>query len=188
MEEIAAIPNKDRTILLLDGFDEDPLAVGQQKERLQNFVTATTDFRKIIITSRIQFFRNRKDEPLETELFEGSGDHQEIQFERLYLSLFSNKDVRQYLRRKFPFYRFGKRRRARKIVLTSPSLMARPMLLNYIDDLLEDPNVNYSFGYQIYAKLLDKWAEREKNKAYKGLNRDERKAKQAVFKADSASI
>lgn len=63
------------------------------------------------------------------------------------------------------------------IVLQSPNLMMRPMLLSYVDDLV---NVNkiMKYGFQIYETLIDQWLDRESSKAgilkkygkqYKGL-------------------
>ena len=41
--------------------------------------------------------------------------------------------------------------------------MFRPMLLSYIDDLI-DSNAQYEFTYEIYEVLIDKWIEREAKK------------------------
>jgi sulfatase modifying factor 1 len=61
------------------------------------------------------------------------------------------------------FWNRRKKRIAESIVKASPKLMVRPMLLAYIDYLVEDER-QFKTTYQIYESLIEKWIEREANK------------------------
>ena len=93
----------------------------------------------------------------------------------LYLSPFDNKEVKQYLNKKYGILKFWNRKKkhtAERIVESSPKLMVRPMLLAYIDYLV-DSNQDFKTTYQIYETLIEKWIEREANKRkYEATTRD----------------
>ena len=77
-----------------------------------------------------------------------------------YLSPFSDEEVKQYLSK---YYRFDKKKReqAFAIVQKVPALMARPVILNWMDFLC-DASQEYDYTFLIYTTILDKWIEREK--------------------------
>ena len=160
---IADLPNKYETLLLLDGFDEDIKAIGRQEERLRELIVLTEPFRKIILTSRTHFFTNKEREPNETGIQTYGNELEPLRFRKIYLSLFNDHDVKRYLRKRYVGFFTRKRRKASKIVNRSPSLMARPMLLNSIDDLLRGKS-SYDFSFQIYNQLLEAWSLREAKK------------------------
>lgn len=56
LEQVTALPNKGETVLLLDALDEDPTAWKRIRERLLEMLQASEDFRRVIISSRTQFF------------------------------------------------------------------------------------------------------------------------------------
>ena len=56
-----------------------------------------------------------------------------------------------------------KRKQASQIAEKCKVLMARPLLLSYMDDLL-DGNFEFKTIYEIYRVLIDKWLQREVNK------------------------
>lgn len=163
MEKISQIQNKQNSFILLDAFDEDIYAVSNYKERLQEILDRTWEFQKIVITCRTQFFPSEIEEPNKTGFFHFSGDKKEHTFAKLYISPFDDDDIRRYLRKKYSFFNYSKRKEAFRIVKKSPNLMVRPMLLNYIEDLTGVQN-QYQFSFQIYDKLIHKWASREANR------------------------
>jgi hypothetical protein len=85
------------------------------------------------------------------------------------LSPFNEEDIKTYLKKNYSFFNILKRKKAEKIVLHSPNLMVRPMLLRYIDDLIKSRD-NYSSTYQIYTELIAKWIEREVQR--RGTNKE----------------
>lgn len=158
-DEIQKIDDKENTILLLDAFDEDIQAQHNYKERLSTICQNTYQFRDVVITCRTQFFPSEVEEPNETGVMKyyDKGLHR---FRKLYISPFDNKDINCYLKKKFPFPHFLKRGKAANIVQKSKSLMVRPMLLSYIEDLLVS-EIIFNYDYQIYEELIKKWIDRE---------------------------
>ena len=125
----------------------------------------TRDFREVVITSRTQYFPGQENQAYELKVpsFDDKGFHI---LAKLYLSPFSDKEVKQYLCKKYGRFAFWNRKKklmAENIVKSSPKLMVRPMLLAYID-LLVGSNQTYTTTYPIYKTLIEKWIEREANK------------------------
>lgn len=179
-EEIDKIGDeeKEKTILLLDAFDEDNKAVVDYASRLSELVNKVWRFRIVVMTCRTQFFPSEDEEPRETGIMtftDGGGEHI---FRKLYISPFDDSDVRKYLSKKYSIVRFTKKRKAIRIVKHSPNLMVRPMLLSYIDDLLE-ANRDFEYAYQIYKELIKKWIDREAKRL--GINKREQ-FKNELFK------
>ncbi len=163
-KDIESIPeiDKSRTILLLDAFDEDLKAISNYSSRLTELIDKTRKFKRVVFTCRTQFFPNEIQEPLETGVMKYGGEKGYHTFQKFYLSPFDSGEVKKYLRKRFSIFSIIKRIRANKIIEKSPSLMVRPMLLSYIDLLVEDNN-KYQFTYEIYESLINKWIEREAN-------------------------
>lgn len=183
---------KSQTILLLDAFDEDNEAVLDYKTRLDEILEAIKKFKEVVITCRTQFFPSEQEEPHKTGLFKYGGDKGRHEFKKLYISPFDDEDINKYINRKYPFWNFIKRKKAKEIVSRSPNLMVRPMLLNYIDDFINHKNqkpkyytislfgnilfkipyyeVSFSYTYQIYELLIEKWIDREASRTSENDN------------------
>ncbi|MEI6142289.1 MAG: SUMF1/EgtB/PvdO family nonheme iron enzyme [Mariniphaga sp.] len=177
IEEIAQKQDEAKnTILLLDAFDEykgllpplvpDGLTDDERfRKCLDEISELTRDFREVVITSRTQYFPGQENQAYELKVprFDEKGFHT---LAKLYLSPFSDIEVKQYLNKKyglFAFWNWKKKQTAEKIVESSPKLMVRPMLLAYIDYLV-DNNQIFSTTYQIYNTLIEKWLDREAQK------------------------
>lgn len=168
MQELDNIPDdqKKDTILLLDALDEDAEAVKQYEKRLPEILDRAWRFREIVITCRTQFFPSKAEEPTETGYVKLGGAGGEYKFQKLYVSVFDDRDIKRYLRKRFPVlnpFAFKKRQKAKKIVRKSPNLMVRPMLLSRIEDLLATKK-DFQYTYEIYEALIDKWLNREASK------------------------
>jgi formylglycine-generating enzyme required for sulfatase activity len=179
------IPN---TILLLDAFDEypkilpptDPDGLTDDKrfrQVLDEVIETVQDFREVVITSRTQYFPGEEDQPYELKIptFDNKGFHTLAKF---YLSPFDDKEIRCYLNKKYGILRVWnhkKKQKAWRIVRNSPKLMVRPMLLSYIDYLV-DGDQHYANTYDIYDALINKWIEREGDKReHQHVNREKLK-------------
>ncbi len=178
IEKIKEIKKEEikNTILLLDAFDEyvkilppakhDALNDDERfRKVLDEVIDTVQDFREVVITSRTQYFPGQEDRDYELKIprFDEKGFHK---LAKLYLSPFDDSEIRSYLNKKYGVLKFWnreKKQKALEIVNNSPNLMVRPMLLNYIDLLVED-NQKYSNAYQIYEALVYKWIEREADK------------------------
>jgi DNA-directed RNA polymerase specialized sigma24 family protein len=66
-----------------------------------------------------------------------------LSLQKLYLAPFTDEQVDNYLRRT---YRRGRRREeARKVVSQIPDLVARPLLLTYVEDLTAAKGIKFTF-------------------------------------------
>lgn len=161
IEKIKRFGKAPDTILLLDAFDEDQKAVGNYERRLEQIIGATKDFHKIIITSRAQFFPSKKEILSETKIKTDSGFHK---IRHQYIAPFDDQDIDKYLNKRFgsnwAFWNRKRKQEAKNIVDKAPNLMVRPMLLAYIDDLLDSRRA-YDYSYQVYEEMVSKWIERE---------------------------
>lgn len=166
IDKVQASKRKD-TILLLDAFDEDNHAIEDYKSRLKTILQKAHDFKEIIITCRTQFFPSEVEEPKETGVLKFGDAGGEYVFRKLYISPFDDLDIKKYLKKKYSFFRKKKQQKAEEIVQQSPNLMVRPMLLSYIDDLIES-STKYERTYQIYQELIKKWIDREVQRRVKG--------------------
>lgn len=160
LSNIDEIEDQRNTILLLDGLDENPSAMENYEEFMHELLDKTEMFYKVIITCRTQFFPNEKAEPYETGKIMFATNNKKNIFYKIYISPFSNEDITYYLKKKFKFFNYKKREKAKEIVEKCPYLMVRPMLLSYIDDLIVSER-EYNHLYQIYEQLVENWVKRE---------------------------
>lgn len=131
---------------------------------MKETLSVAKGFREVVITCRTQFFPSDEEVPTEAGYIKTYGDGgTEYKFQKLYLSVFEDKDIERYLKKRFSIFQRRRRARACKIVEKSPNLVMRPMLLGHIDDLVgEERPFRYSF--EIYEFLIEKWIERESQK------------------------
>lgn len=164
-------PNKANTVLLLDALDEDPTAWGRIEQRLIELLQETANFRRVLISCRTQFFPETGTDPF------GSPGRVTVGgfiCPMIFLSLFDDHQVREYLCKRFPdpwHYGLTGRRhkswlRAEQLLKSMRSLRFRPLLLAYIKDLL-DANRPQWDEYAIYGALMETWLLREVNKLSK---------------------
>lgn len=159
LRSIERIQNQEKTILLLDALDENGKAIKDYESFFADLLRVTEGFNKIIITCRTQFFPNRATEPIETgRIRVGTGKKKE-EIIKKYISPFCDEEVKLYLKKQ---YRFNKKKQeqAYQIVTKVPVLMARPVILNWINFLC-DSTEEFKYSYQIYSAIIDKWIERE---------------------------
>lgn len=163
-ERIKAVENKHKTVLFLDAFDEDTRAMSDHVARLQEILKNTYDFRHVVITCRTQFFSKDEEIPRETGILKfgprAADEGAEYVFYKIYLSPFSDKQVKKYLKLRYPLWQWRKRRHASRLVAKIPHLTARPMLLAHIDDLVRTKRkIEYSF--ELYDEMVEAWIRRE---------------------------
>lgn len=162
----------EKTILLLDALDENRYASGNFVEFKQKLEDAMEPFGLVMITCRDQFFDNEKSIPTSTSWVSVTKDKNLISYNKIYISPFSDEDIKKYLALKYK--KRKKRKQASQIAEKCKVLMARPLLLSYMDDLL-DGNFEFKTIYEIYRVLIDKWLQREVNKIQSEDARSEQK-------------
>ncbi len=163
-ELIRDVPDQVETTIFLDAFDEDVEARNNQHNRFGELMEICCLFRRVVITCRTQFFPRGEDIPVRTPIGRfgprALREKSTYIFSKLYLSPFDNNDVRRYIRKRFPIWRFHSRRKAYEIAAAIPFLVPRPMLISYIPDLAQ-ANIRVSSMCQLYETMVDAWLERE---------------------------
>lgn len=159
IKEIQKIEDKENTILLLDAFDENKNAMRNYKTFLSNLLNTTEKFRKVVITCRTQFFPDKASEPDQSGRIRiGTGEKKD-EIVRKYISPLNDAELKKYLRKKYGFSR-NKQQQALEIIEKVPALMARPIILSWIDFLCTEPT-SFTYSFEIYRTIIDKWIERE---------------------------
>ncbi|MEN8908269.1 MAG: SUMF1/EgtB/PvdO family nonheme iron enzyme, partial [Clostridiales bacterium] len=167
--------HKKDTILLMDAFDEYKGLFNKDMENMTNddcfrkkfdeIIDKVQDFFIVIITSRSQYFPGEESNPYDLKIERSDAKGYHI-LRKIYLSPFDSSEIKLYLNRKYGYIRFWNRKKkkiAKKIIDKSPNLMVRPMLLNYVDYLV-DENASYEHTYDIYEKMIEGWIDREAEK------------------------
>lgn len=163
---IDEIDNKENTILVLDALDENNEAIDGYKVFLNKLLESIIHFRIVIITCRTQFFEKYEDElNVLSELIHDPVTKKNKCFQKYYVSPFNTDEISRYLLKKYLLMcKFRAFKKAKKIVEKCNKLMARPLLLSYIDDLLNTDIELYNYSIaRIYEIIIDKWLEREAN-------------------------
>lgn len=163
-ELIDQIPNKDEFVLFLDALDEDKKAIADHHERIAYLMDKSSDFKKIIITCRTQFFSRSEEIPNETGILKlgprKAGEKGTYAFWKLYLSPFDDNDIKKYIYKRYSFWMRDKRKKALRIAQKISLLAIRPMLLAHIPDIIaKESEILYT--YQVYEIMVDAWLERE---------------------------
>lgn len=164
-EVISAIQAKPKVVILLDGLDEDSLAIGRPVERLNELIEKCRDFKAVIVSCRTQFFDNAAAIPRFAELRAfgpvPAGQNGLVQIDHLYLAPFNDTQIDEYLRRRYGFFAFRKRHQARAFVDSVPALSVRPMLLSYLPELIE-LDTTPKTASAVYRLVFDAWLRRER--------------------------
>lgn len=162
---IASIEQKNRTVIFLDALDEDTRAIEKYRDRLLDLMRQCYQYKRVLITCRTQFFLKDDEIPREPGTIQvGPTDLDEsksFEFKKLYLFPFDDQQIQGFLKKRYPFWKWFKRKQADKLIQKVPFLNVRPMLLTYIPDLLASGRkIDYSF--QLYEVMIEKWLRREK--------------------------
>lgn len=169
-KHIAAINRKRDTILFLDAFDEDTLAINNHIERIRVLMSNTVEFRSVVISCRTQFFSRDEEIPTDVGVLRvgprPAGESAAYSFRKIYLSPFKPKQATTYLKRRYPWWKIHERKRrsdALGMASKIPHLAARPMLLAHIDVLVRDEqHVFINYAFELYEEMVNAWLERER--------------------------
>jgi len=169
-EEIKLLSDKignkaHQAILLLDALDENLQASENFEEFKTKLEEAFAPFKFVVITCRSQFFPNEHEIPEYSAIRVNKSEKNLLTYNKIYIRPFSPSDIALYINKKYSGY--GKknkrlRKQAKSIIEKCKHLVARPVLLSYIDDLI-DENKEYTTETDIYETLIKKWLEREVN-------------------------
>jgi len=163
-EFIDKIQNKNDVILFLDALDEDQQAIKNYHKRIADLMEKCSTFKRVVITSRTQFFPSDEEIPKETGIAKVGakhlGEEGAYSFLKLYLSPFSDEQVDAYLK-KFYKWRFKERRKAFDLIKKIENLKVRPMLLTHISDIVKSKDIEIKYSYELYDIMIEGWLDRE---------------------------
>ena len=164
-EFIKNVPNKKEVIIFLDALDEDQQAIQDYHKRIGELMEMCRDFKRVVMTSRTQFFPSDEEIPKDTGIAKvgarSLGDNGAYVFLKLYLSPFSDDQVDAYLKKLYK-WRFKERKKAWALIQKINYLKVRPMLLTYIKDIVHKAASNdIKYAYQLYDILIEGWLDRE---------------------------
>ncbi len=166
--KIKGIINKENTVLFLDALDEDILAITDLKSRINDLNKLTVDFYKVVISCRTQFIQDPNDikfnlknkivgpEPL-------CNDSPDTTAIKLYISFLTFSQINCFIRRRYFFWQFKIRKKVKKTIKRIHNIAIRPMILRYIDDLINIEN-DFKYSIQIYEAIVQAWLRREEAK------------------------
>lgn len=147
-----------KTILLLDAFDESEAASQDSSHAIKELLEITQNYYKVVVSCRIQFYNAVNEEPQIVELSRAVLVDDEV-FIKHYICPFTDYEVLRYLLKHYKL-KFLKIFRGKQVIKKSSNIMARPLLLSYIDDIVIE-HKEYKYAYQIYNTLIGKWIDRE---------------------------
>lgn len=166
LDDIARIDQKKDTVIFLDAFDEDPKAMRDHRSRLDELMKACSAFNRVLITCRTQFFASDEEIPKDTGVMivapRQLGESAIYEFWKLYISPLTDEQISAYLRKRFSWVMWVKRRRAFGLITKIPLLTVRPMLLTYLPDVMNDAELRIEYAFQLYEVMVEKWLKREK--------------------------
>ena len=162
--KVRKIVNKNKTVLLLDALDEDPLAWQKPEKRLLKVLQASSNFRRVIITCRTQFFPEKGVSSYGTQEKLVIGGYT---CPIVFLSPFDQRQVSEYLKKRYPNHsdpiEQEKIERSYSILTNAKSLSFRPFLLSHIEDLLNSEEREWT-ELAVYEELVSVWIRREVRK------------------------
>lgn len=104
LQEIKKIEDPRKTILLLDAFDEANDANNGVDQFIEKIEMKTSNFAKVIISSRNNFFDKEKDIPSIVQHVDRNLSLSEEKYNRYYIQPFTNRDVYIYLIKKYKLF------------------------------------------------------------------------------------
>ena len=149
-----------QAILILDALDENIDATMDMESFMDNLEEIIDKYRIVILTSRTQFFPNKNREPSKGTVIQNSPTNKLLPWQKIYISPFNEEETIKYLEQKYkiPSDEYSK---AKRIADMSNDLMMRPMILSFIDDLLDLAGNRTILVSEVYARIIEKWLSKE---------------------------
>lgn len=161
LEKIDKIDKKGQTVLLLDALDENQSACVEYNEFIEILQKKTVEFQRVVITSRTNFFESEEKEHLSEDIRISGTVSKFANVKKFYIEPFTDEDIRLFLRKKYP-HKKKKQKEAWELIEDNRNLSVRPLLLRFIDEVLEDGE-SFEYDFELYECLFRKWINREKS-------------------------
>ncbi|HLC15874.1 MAG TPA: SUMF1/EgtB/PvdO family nonheme iron enzyme [Thermodesulfovibrionia bacterium] len=165
---LQAVSQPERTVLLLDGFNEDPEAIHDRIGRLNQIISWTSLFYRVIITCRTSFFPRDEEIPFELDVIKPGlsriGAGPQYTFYTLYISPLNDRQIKAYITRRFPVWHKSMRKQALSLTEKEPYSVVNPLFLAYIENFIISGHVCYN-RFQMYSTLIDTWVAQHSKKS-----------------------
>lgn len=153
---IKTAPDKKKTVLFLDGLDEDIQAFQNPKDRLLQLTENTIEYKRVIITSNLNFISSSQINVLKkgyeiTSNTTGATYHL-YKYHILYFSPMTYSRAKKILDHLLPFWKNKTKQNILKYI-QSNSAGITPFTLNYLPKILPGTRVLLSKNY-IYEKII----------------------------------
>ena len=158
LDKIKQIENPSRTILLLDGLNENDKAIKNPSKYFEKIISSTMNFHRVIITCRTQFFNNEQEEPGYNNCYKING--KTIPLRKKYISPLIQEDVYQ----KYSSYKIWNRKNhahLKILMQKSPMLLTRPMLVAYMENIAKNKKIKCNYVHEIYHEIIMSWLYKE---------------------------
>ncbi len=165
IEQIRRIKDdkSNQSILLLDALDENLEASKDLSKFMSELEAVSHEFKFVIITCRTQFYKDFASEPEKWGIpISGASDNRIITYEKIYISPFNDDEVKAYLKFRYESS-IEDFKKAELISKKCLDIVSRPMILSFIDDILELDIDEEIKTVEIYSSIIDKWFERERD-------------------------
>ena len=167
--ELVKSESADRTVLLLDSLDEDATAWKDVSARLRSLLDITRRVYRTIVTCRTQFLPPEARIEQEAQLV-----LEPVHCPAFYLSLFTDKQVAEYLAKRPGASDVSPARMTamQQWIKRMDSLRCRPLLLSYIDKFVQSERA-FANEFEVYDALVSAWLDRESGRPGAELSVDE---------------
>ncbi len=154
---------KEKTILFLDSFDEAIEAFQDSEYFFRQIETYTQQYAKVIIACREQFFMGAIRKKTSILNVSNRSQYKVFDYKHIYLNYLDEKRIKLRIEQEYSDDE-TKRERALAIFKQTKNLMVRPIMLQYLEDILDAAILQNAYSlnsYQIYRFIVDAWIERE---------------------------
>lgn len=160
IEQINKLEHPEKSILLLDAFDEAAKANVNANDFLVEIENNTRYFAKTIITSRNNFFDNDDEVPNNIHLVRILSLNTE-KYKKYYILPFTKKDITVYILKKYKLL-LHKLIKALNVIRRCGDIVCRPLVISYIDLLIQNKS-SYNNTSDVYYAIITNWIKREAN-------------------------
>lgn len=158
VDELIRQHRSTRTILFLDGLDEDVHAFHDLPQRLRELRSLTAQFSAVVIAAQTQFFMSAQH--VDALLSSMAQPVPRATSQTVYIAPFTSSQIVEYTRRRYGFINLGKRRRVERLLSQFPDLSVRPMILSYLHDLVETDR-EQATAFELFGAMAEGWFARE---------------------------
>ncbi|NOX34339.1 MAG: hypothetical protein GXP56_11500 [Deltaproteobacteria bacterium] len=159
--------DKKNSVLFLDGFDEDAKAAGNRHTRLRQIIDLSRKYRKVVITSGINFIPKDKNMPMKTGYErigpENINENHMYEFKKLYFSPFNQADIKKYLNSHLPIWKISIKKKILSFIENNPIMRINPLLLSFFKDIFKKEDLRLESINEIYEKIIKSRISKDRN-------------------------